>query len=190
MSITITGGKYQGRRIASPKGDAVRPTTGMMRESLFSMLQSRGLILAACFLDLFSGTGIMGLEALSRGASHITVVEKNRQQVNQIEKNYQAILGEDATDKVLVTIHNNDVLKFLSRKNPDAPFDVVFMDPPYGFENFSDVLNSLAENNWVSEERSCIIIEYGSTEPAIDADNFQRKMYGDSSLSIRWPVSV
>ncbi|MFN0065167.1 MAG: 16S rRNA (guanine(966)-N(2))-methyltransferase RsmD [Chlamydiales bacterium] len=121
--IRIIGGKYKGIRLLSPRGNETRPSLGKLRESFFNICQNS--IVGARFLDLFAGAGAMGLEALSRGANHVTFVENAREALQTIKKNV-SLLREESR----VTILSLDVTVAL--KKMEGPFDLIFADPPYG----------------------------------------------------------
>ena len=115
--MRIVAGTHGGRRIAAPRGRDVRPTSDRVREALFSILGAR--VTGARVLDLFAGTGALGLEALSRGAAGATFVDRD---TAAVRANLEA-LGLEAE------VHRRDALAFL-RGGP-GPFDLVFLDPPY-----------------------------------------------------------
>ncbi len=122
--IRIIGGKFKHKALEVPK-KGTRPTLGAMRETLFNVCQQ--IIEEAEFLDLFSGAGSIGLEALSRGAKHVTFVESNRQAVRLLEKNI-ASLGVQQQS----TLFPFDVFKVLPRLIKEGKqFDIIFADPPY-----------------------------------------------------------
>jgi 16S rRNA (guanine966-N2)-methyltransferase len=122
MSLRIIGGTFKGRILKTPKGAATRPTQGMLRESVFNICQNE--IVGARFLDLFAGSGAMGLEALSRGASHITLVESNRTAIAAIRENIAFL--QAASQTTLLACDARQALKRLS-----SPFDIIYIDPPY-----------------------------------------------------------
>src|SRR5690606_21137258 len=122
-----TGGKWRGRGIQSPpRGAEIRPTTSLMRESVFNRVQS--MIDGGRFLDLFAGSGIMGLEALSRGAAFVLAVEKDPRQIRVLRQNAEALQADESQYRLM----QRDAVALAGKKNPDAPFDIVFADPPYG----------------------------------------------------------
>lgn len=125
--MRIIAGKYRGRKLRSPPSLATRPTSDRLRETLFNILAPR--IKGARFLDLCAGSGAVGIEALSRGASHVTFVDQSRKMRALIEANVGALeVNEDEIE--LVTA---EALEFLhqSSKTVTRPFDVIFYDPPY-----------------------------------------------------------
>jgi 16S rRNA (guanine966-N2)-methyltransferase len=173
--IRITGGKFRGRSIASPpRSKDIRPTTSLIRESIFSRIQHE--IPDCRFLDLFAGSGIMGLEALSRGAQYVLGVDADATQCRLIRKNYEG-LGLPETEAKIITA---DVKILLTKPCSSEAFDIVFMDPPYGFKNLEQLPQLLQENGWLKPS-AVLMIEHGSREA--DIPGFNRKMFGDSSLS-------
>ncbi len=119
----IIAGRYGGRRLVIPKDDRVRPTADRVREAWMSILGDR--LLDATVLDLFAGSGALGLEAISRGASHATLVDIGRASIVAIDANVAA-LGVASQ----VTVHHTDALRFVERLGP-AEFDLALADPPY-----------------------------------------------------------
>ncbi len=121
--MRIISGTYGGRTLKAPPGDATRPTSDRVREALFSILgtQTHG----AQVLDLFAGSGALGLEALSRGAESVTFVDDAHPAIRTISTNVQALSAE-------ATVRRGDALKFLAAaSNSGAQYDLVFLDPPY-----------------------------------------------------------
>lgn len=123
--MEIIAGKFKNRKIASPTGLDTRPTSSRLRGSLFNICQS--YIEGARFLDLFAGSGAMGFEAISRGASWATFVEKDTQAARVIRKNVETF---DVSSQTSVLC--GDCLHFTQRlPSMEAPFDIIYLDPPY-----------------------------------------------------------
>ncbi len=122
QEVRIIGGKWRGRKLRFAGDRTLRPTLGRTRETLFNWL--RPYIHQQTCLDLFAGSGVLGLEALSQGAAHCTFVDSNKRTIHALSENI-AILNAAAQ----ATVKQSDALKFLSR--PPSRFDVVFLDPPY-----------------------------------------------------------
>ncbi len=141
----IIGGTAGGRRIAAPRGASTRPTSDRVREALFSTIDSRiGPLSGLRFLDLYAGSGAVGLEAWSRGAGVVTLVESDRRTAGLIGTNASAI-GCRAAQVVAGSVAT------VLRRTPSAPYDVVFSDPPYALAG-SDVdadLLALEEQGWL-----------------------------------------
>jgi 16S rRNA (guanine966-N2)-methyltransferase len=120
--MRIVAGEFKGRRLAGPDGKATRPTSDKVREALFSIL---GDISNQRVLDLFAGTGAVGLEAISRGASEAVLVERDRRMASVIDRNIEDTTGGD-DDRVKLV--RGDAFKYLASAKS---FDLVFVDPPY-----------------------------------------------------------
>lgn len=125
MSLRILGGEFRNRLLKTPKGQQTRPTLAVMRKAVFDILQSK--IQGAFFLDLFAGSGAMGLEALSWGAAHATFVESNRDAIRCIEENIHTLQVEKQA--TLMGYECILALKKLSREK--RQFDIIYADPPY-----------------------------------------------------------
>ena len=145
--VRIVAGTARGRRLASPDdrwgGSAVRPTTDRVRESMFNALHSRGAVVDARVLDLFAGTGALGIEALSRGAAHAIFVERSSDAVALVEANLEACgLTERAT------VVRSDGIGWLATGAVGTgvaagPWDLVLLDPPYDFDGWDGLLATL-----------------------------------------------
>jgi 16S rRNA (guanine966-N2)-methyltransferase len=161
--MRIISGKWRSRPIIAPKGDTTRPTADRTRETLFSMLVSRlGSFEDLSALDLFAGSGALGLEALSRGASSCTFVEQDQPAIDALEKNIAKL---DASP--LCNIKRGSVL---SLGAAIKPFDIVLMDPPYGTGAGAVALDKLGRSGWFSSG-TWISIETGLKE-VIDVRGF------------------
>src|SRR6185295_18675776 len=125
--MRVVGGTAGGRRLHAPAGRALRPTSERVREAVFSSLESMGGLDGAAVLDLFAGTGALGIEALSRGASHAVFVDADSDALAAVRSNLEAT-GLTGSGHVV----RSDVVKFLERQND--VFDVAFADPPYEFQ--------------------------------------------------------
>ncbi|MDP4220001.1 MAG: 16S rRNA (guanine(966)-N(2))-methyltransferase RsmD [Bacteroidota bacterium] len=153
--MRIISGKYKSRKLLVPKGEITRPTSDRARESLFNVLQNLIDFEGLTVLDLFAGSGAFGFEALSRGASRVTLVEQNRKVVETIRENAQSLEVESE-----VQIVQKDVYKWL--ENPHGEYDLIFADPPY---DDSRTLNALPEAIFAAgllTADSFVIIEHRS----------------------------
>ncbi|MEZ5315126.1 MAG: 16S rRNA (guanine(966)-N(2))-methyltransferase RsmD [Chlamydiales bacterium] len=132
--MQIIGGKHKKRKLFVPQTSLIRPTSSKLRETVFNICQQE--IVGARFLDLFAGSGAMGLEALSRGAIHTTFVEKSALALIAIKRNVQLLDEENQT-----TILRGNVFNLI----PTLPssFDVIYADPPYGKEMGDEVLHQI-----------------------------------------------
>ncbi len=120
--MRIVGGAFKGRTLYTFEGEDIRPTPDKVREALFNIIQDR--IYGARFLDLFAGTGAMGIEALSRGASAVTLNDKDRQSQALIKKNLTKL---NILDKVTVTALDGVAFALSGRQK----YDIIYIDPPY-----------------------------------------------------------
>ncbi|HEY0473798.1 MAG TPA: 16S rRNA (guanine(966)-N(2))-methyltransferase RsmD [Kribbella sp.] len=157
----IVGGAAGGRRIAVPAGSGTRPTADRVREALFSSLEAEfGGFHGLAILDLYSGSGAIGLEGLSRGAARAVLVEADRKAAEVIAANIKAVGLPGAT---LLT---RPAEKVASGDNPAGPFDLVFADPPYQLETseLQGVLTDLSEQGWLADD-AVIVVERGKREP-------------------------
>jgi 16S rRNA (guanine966-N2)-methyltransferase len=140
--MRVIAGTYRSRVLKSLKGNALRPTSDRLRETLFNVIATR--IAGARFLDLFAGTGAVGIEALSRGAAEVVFIEKHAPAAALIRKNLES-LGIRTGTTVLAMDTLRGLEKLALRRKPDgAAFDLVFLDPPYdAAEDYSRVLEFL-----------------------------------------------
>ena len=131
--MRVVSGELRGRRIESPQGDATRPTTDKVREAVFNALGSTGLLVDAVVVDLFAGTGAMGIEALSRGASRCIFVERDRKALEVLRRNIDT-LGLGSRSEIVA----GDATAAASRAA-----DIVIADPPYGFDAWDRLLGAV-----------------------------------------------
>jgi 16S rRNA (guanine966-N2)-methyltransferase len=167
--VRIVAGRWRGRTIAAPRGTAVRPTADRVREAWMSILQND--LPGATVLDLFSGSGALGLEALSRGAAHATFVESASSSLASLRCNIEQLGASDA-----VTVHRMDALRFLATVNERA-YDVAFADPPYR----KDLAARVAER-WREAQFSRILAVEHAAEELVPSGGDTRR-YGDTALT-------
>jgi len=134
--MRVVAGSARGIRLVGPAGRSTRPTSDRVREATFNALGSLGLVEGAVVVDLFAGSGAMGIEALSRGASRATFVDADRSAVDTIRSNLDRT-GLDRT----ATVIRADALRFAADES--AGFDLALVDPPYAFDGWDDLLASL-----------------------------------------------
>lgn len=143
--MRITGGSFRGRRIATGEGPGYRPATGKVREALFSMLAARGLVFADLrVLDVFAGSGSLGIECLSRGAAFCRFIEKSRAAAGLIREN----LREFGVGRERFAVAAEDAAKALAGSCHE-PFGLVFVDPPYGQGLLAPTLARLRAGGWL-----------------------------------------
>ncbi len=138
--MRVVAGLAGGRRLRAPAGRKVRPTSERVREALFNSLGSLEVLDGATVLDLFAGTGALGIEALSRGAASATFVDADHAAIRAIEENLATMgLGGDAT------VVHGDALRFVESAGSAgrAPFDLALVDPPYAFDDWPRLLAAL-----------------------------------------------
>ncbi|MGH9120014.1 MAG: 16S rRNA (guanine(966)-N(2))-methyltransferase RsmD [Acidimicrobiales bacterium] len=138
--MRVVAGTARGRRLVAPRGRDTRPTSDRVREALFNALGSLDVVDGARVLDLFAGSGALGIEALSRGAAHATFVERDERAVEAIWAN---LVATGLTDRSVVTPH--EVQSWLGRRPGPGPFDLVLADPPYAFDDWDTLLDAAAE---------------------------------------------
>ncbi|MDE9494916.1 16S rRNA (guanine(966)-N(2))-methyltransferase [Xenorhabdus bovienii] len=156
--IRIIGGKWRGRKLPVPDSEGLRPTTDRVRETLFNWLMP--IIQEARCLDCFSGSGALGFEALSRNASHATLLEYDRNVAKQLSANLALLKAENAN------VVQGNTLQYLNQTG--TPFDVVFLDPPFRKGMLVETINLLEANGWLAEE-SWIYVEAESESTATEA---------------------
>lgn len=147
--MRIISGIRKGLKLKSPDGEGTRPTTDRVKESVFNIIQS--YIPAGRVLDLFAGSGAMGIEALSRHSGFCVFVEKNRTAFNLIKHNLE-LSGFDKTSSLVLS----DAIAYL--KTVEVPFDVIFLDPPYNKGLLSPVLEITATRNLLASN-GIIVVE-------------------------------
>jgi 16S rRNA (guanine(966)-N(2))-methyltransferase RsmD len=135
--MRVIAGRFKGRRLKAPSWEGLRPTSDKLRETLFNVLAPR--IERARVLDGYAGTGAIGIEALSRGAAHVTFVEKNRRATALIEENLAACGVEEG-----YTIQCAEVAAALDALPAADAFDLILLDPPYDIDNVSVTLDAAA----------------------------------------------
>ena len=172
--MRVVAGQLRGRRLEAPPGRHTRPTADKVREALFSIL---GDMEGLRVLDLFAGSGALGIEALSRGAAAAVFVESSGRAVATVRRNLEA-LGLHAP------VHRRDALAFLAAEDDDAPFDLVFLDAPY--ESACRLAAPLAERlpaRLTTEAR--IVTESDKRRPLVMPFPLVReRVYGDTRIAV------
>lgn len=177
--MRIVGGKYKGHHLVSFQASHIRPTTDRVKESLYNIWQN--YIDGARVLDLFSGTGNLGLEALSRGAESVDFVDLNRKSIDILRQNI-AKLKITEPHRVI----QQDVIKFLA-KYEGAPYTLILIDPPFTEEMADEVMQAVSKSK-VYDEHTLISIESGRREK-IQEDyepiyRYDVREFGDKFLSL------
>ena len=181
--MRIIAGQFRGRPLTPVgKGDAgahLRPTADRVRESLFSALNSLGVIEGARVLDLFAGTGALGLEALSRGAESVTFVENGRVGGGLVAKNI-SLLGVGAQTRLL----RMDATRLA--ESTAGQHDLVFLDPPYGLGMGEAALTAAAAGGWIAPG-ALVVWEESAPQAAPEGyDLHDTRKYGDTHVTLLW----
>jgi 16S rRNA (guanine966-N2)-methyltransferase len=154
--VRIIAGEFKGRRLRSPAGQAIRPTSDRAREALFNILEHGApAIRGTCFLDLFCGTGAVGLEAHSRGAHEVVLVDSDDEALRLARANLERI-GAPASVRLLA--------RDATRLGPAPhPFDLIFLDPPYRSGLAGAALEGLLRGGWLGAQAR-VMLELAATE--------------------------
>src|SRR5690554_6013205 len=140
--VRVIGGEWRGRKLAVPDAEGLRPTPDRVRETLFNWLQFS--IVGKTCLDAFTGSGALAVEALSRGAVEVTAIERDIKVTKQLSKLLSPLAGER------LKLINADALSWLEQQ-PAQPFEVVFLDPPFGLPLLEPACQLLEEKGWLVE---------------------------------------
>lgn len=191
--MRITGGEFGGRVLKTPRGDHVRPTQDMVREALFSMLMAD--VPGARFLDLFAGTGSVGIEAMSRGASEVYWIEGDRGVVKTTLRNVSEIVGSDAEFRVVCS----DVMRWIRSVGRNMAFDIVFADPPYADAKQDGcdgglvaLADALAKGDVIARD-GLLITEMPIAAPVLSLEGWRLlrdRTYGKTRLVVRQWLGV
>jgi 16S rRNA (guanine966-N2)-methyltransferase len=178
--MRIVGGRWRGRALTGPDTQAIRPTADRLRESLFNILiHGHGDPMSdARVLDLFAGTGALGLEALSRGAAFVLFVDEGAQARALLRGNVEALGAGGVT-----RIFRRDATK-LGPARPVEPFSLVFADPPYGRDLAAPALASAREGGWLAPE-ALVVVEESAAAGFAAPDGFteiERRQYDDTEF--------
>lgn len=182
--MRITGGAFRSRPLRAPRGAATRPTSDRVREALFSILTARLTLRGARVLDLYAGTGALALEALSRGASHATMVERSNDALRALRENVAA-LGVASDVRVVAS----PVTRALTLLSGGPAFDLVFADPPYADVPSGDAQSALSAlvDAGLLTPGGCLVLEHAKGDAAPELAGLDRedpRRYGDTSLTL------
>jgi len=173
--MRIIAGKYRSRRINPPKSLPVRPTTDRARESLFNILSNLLDFREITALDLFSGTGAISFELISRGCNDVTAVDQNRNCVDWIRTAAKSFQMESLQTR------QSDSFRFM--KQIPKKYDLIFADPPYDLENIEDISRTVFENNLL-KEGGWLVIEHPKEVDFSDQPFFEKhRKYGKVNFS-------
>lgn len=182
--MRIIAGKYGGRAVRTTQGPGYRPATGRVRESVFSMLEARGLDWESVRVaDIFAGSGSLGLEALSRGAAHAVFVEKSAAAAALVRANLEAL----GVERERWTVVRGDALRWLAGGGSGS-FGLVFIDPPYGQGLFVPALRLLLDDGVLARHALvCAEVEAGLTLKGVehpDLELLRDKLHGQTRICI------
>jgi 16S rRNA (guanine966-N2)-methyltransferase len=173
--MKICGGEFKGRKLKTPKGDKIRPTTDKLREAMFSSLG--GEVVGSAVMDLFCGSGALGLEAISRGADRALFVDENRQAIAVLKENI-----EQLNIWPRVRVFNMNVFKLKPLQISD--YGIIFADPPYRKGHLDRLITflSLPNSNW----NGIMVLEHEAEWNLIggNLELLRRLNSGDSAVSI------
>lgn len=181
--LRVIAGENRGRRLVSPLGNDVRPTKDIVREAMFSALDSRQALVDANVLDLYAGSGALAIEALSRGAARAVLVDRDRAALSAIRANIDG-LGLKGTTRVAA----QDAQQFLGGAPPtEAPFDLVFVDPPYDTsdEIVTEILTALTAPGWLAAD-ALVSVERPVRHPVTPPNGWSsgwERAFGDTLLT-------
>jgi 16S rRNA (guanine966-N2)-methyltransferase len=177
--MRIIAGEFRGRTLVSVPDLSIRPTTDRAKQTIFDILTNRLDFEGLNVLDLFAGSGSLGMEALSRGAQHVTFVEKSWKSLEVLEKNVRALGCENRS-----TRYQADVFWYL--KNANATFDLVFADPPYKLATIGTIPNAIYDSHVLSD--GVYVVMEHSRESKIDLDeqryDIVTKSFGQTNVLI------
>jgi len=180
----IIAGRAGGRTIVTPRGAATRPTTDRVREAVFSRLQALTDLEGARVLDLYAGSGALGLEAVSRGATHLLAVEKHRATAALVERNARDLGLADA-----VSVRSASVSSVLQAGPDGGAYHVVLADPPYPLSEaeLTEVLGLLVTRGWLDED-AVVVVERSSRSPEpswpAGLDPLGSRSYGETAVHV------
>lgn len=175
--MRIITGILKGRKINIPNTLNVRPTSDRTKEGLFSVIEARRYIRNANVLDLFAGSGNLGIEAISRGASKVLFVDNDHFNIRHIEKVAREFGIEDRIRTAV-----SDVDDFLG--GPPIPYDIIFSDPPYDYPLMEEMIETVLEEGWLNDH-GWFVLEHDKRHDFNDHPNcFFSKAYGRTIVSI------
>jgi 16S rRNA (guanine966-N2)-methyltransferase len=179
--MRVVAGRARGRTLLAPTGKATRPTSDRVREAVFDILTSMDVIAGAPVVDLFAGSGALGIEALSRGAVSATFVDHDRASADAIRANL-AVLGDDGR---LGRVVHTDALGWVRRLAPGTRAGLVFADPPYAWDDWDELLDPLAAH------ADLVVAETGGPLEAGPAwETVRSRRYGSTTVTILCPVAT
>jgi 16S rRNA (guanine966-N2)-methyltransferase len=177
----VIGGELRGRRLAAPAGSAVRPTSDRVREAIFDILFSQGGVIGAQVVDLFAGSGALGIEALSRGAASVTFVERDPDALAAIRANLVSVGLGDAERNGDATVVRADAEQWVA--TTASRYDLALVDPPYRFGGWNDLVGRLPADLAVLESGAEITVPGGWVV-------IKSRRYGSTIVTVARPELV
>ncbi len=176
--MRVISGKFKYKQLFSPDGKTVRPTTDRIKETLFNILAAKGKVGDVLALDLFSGSGALGIESLSRGASKVIFVDKSKEGFRLTNQNLKHV-GADPASFETYSVDYEFALKKLKNKN----FDLILVDPPYGLRIENKILDLIKRYNVLAAD-GVIMVEHDANNTFEDEDfDFDSRDCGQTILS-------
>ena len=179
-AMRVIAGKYRGHKLFVPRGRLIRPTPDMVRESIFNILGAK--VSNSRVLDLFAGTGALGLEAISRGAREAVFADKRNTSLAAINRNIQtlSLAGQCRVLKI-------DLMRGLGRlKNEVEPFDLIFMDPPYTVNVVGEILDQLTESGLAAPQAQAVAEHDSKLDLTDSVEHWiltKQRRYGQTTIS-------
>ncbi len=179
--MRVIAGTHRGRKLISPEGDDIRPTTDRVKENIFNLLNLK--IPFSTFLDLFTGSGAIGIEALSRGAEKVVFVDKDQKSIGYLKQNLEKL--KINSNYVIYCEDSFSIIdRFASQKEK---FDIIYLDPPYKTGMYQEIIKKIAETNILSED-GIIVSEHSAEDGFSDLPKtfmlLKEKKYGNIVVSI------
>ncbi len=182
--MRIISGKFKNKRLFFPKNSKTRPLKDNVRESIFNILQHSKKINVKIensnILDLYSGSGSFGLESLSRYASKVLFVEKDSDAIKSLKKNIKNLKAQEK-----IYLYEGNVLDFIEKSNFNKKFDIIFIDPPYSDNMFSEVVKKIVQKNILNKNYIIIIHRDKKTSENLNIKNLniiENRIYGRSQI--------
>lgn len=190
--MRIVAGRFGGRRLPAAVPSASRPTSDRVREALFSALQSRNAIEDAYVLDLFAGTGALGLEALSRGARCLLSIDRDSKAVSAMRQNATALGVSQEMQILRADLEKISVDAIMAAARHQSPMDLVLLDPPYASVSLAMKFLEAHARGPLLHQESLIVLEHGADEDPPMPSHLQQVgqyRYGDTTIVLMAPIA-
>lgn len=176
--MRVITGEFKGRRLFGPNGNWLRPTSDKIKGFIFSVLADR--VVGAEVMDLFAGTGALGIEALSRRAHHVTYVEISHRAIMLIKKNLELVGAQERCNVV-----RSNAYTIVTKIAPDTPFDLVFADPPYQDGRLEELVGTIRTAESVASG-GILVLEHSSFHSLAGLTTwppFKERIFGDTAIT-------